>query len=158
MIYLLRIQDDFFSVGAGYRIAENSPTDGEFHDLTNSRLGKTPSTDSLSSAGTFLTAEGGYSGQLGHLIQLINGHTALLRATITSTECYSNSILIGATHEFLILELERAGKKTIWLRLDRRRDTSITMPQLFLSRGSTPANDTVGTNILALDKNTLISV
>jgi len=64
-----------------------------------------------------------------------------MQAKILSTECYTESI-VGVVHRFLILELHREGRKSIWLRLDRRSGRS--MLRLFRAAGTAPAKDIVG--------------
>lgn len=110
----------------------------------SSALSRMSSRLSMSSLATVLPIRGGYGGSLNHLIQLINSHTALYYATIASTECYSDSIITGISHRFLLIELARSGKKTIWLRLDRRPSKMVGVVRFVRSAGSTPANDTVG--------------
>lgn len=101
---------------------------------------------SVATTTTILPTQGGYGGQLSQLTHLISKHTALYYATILSTECYYQSIRLGIVHRFLLLELSRPGRKTIWLRLDRRRSTVVGTFQFLRSGGSTRANDTVRTN------------
>lgn len=97
---------------------------------------------SLSSIASFLPRRAS-NGQLSLLIELIDKHTALHNATVISTECYAESIVLRISHRFLLVELARPGKRTIWLRLDRRRHRDVSNVQFVRAGGSTPANDTV---------------
>ena len=98
---------------------------------------------SSTSVNTFLPQQGGYGGSLNLLCQLVDMYTALQYATIVSTECYTQRIAVQVVHRFLILELKREGKKTIWLRMDRRRSKLVNTQRFLFGRGSTDANDTV---------------
>lgn len=91
-----------------------------------------------------------YGSALGHLTQLIRKHTALYYTTIVSTECYSEPIRLGIVHRFIILALARPGKKTIWLRLDRRRSKRVGVFRFLRSAGSTPAYDTVNCSKISM--------
>lgn len=121
--------------------SEPSPSTSNF-SLIASKL-------SVSSAASFLHRSE-YSGPLSHLCHLISKHTALYYATIMSTECYSQPIRLGIVHRFLLMELARPGKKTIWLRLDRRRADAVGTLRFLGAGGSTPANDTVGASLESL--------
>lgn len=98
---------------------------------------------SVASICTFLPRRGGFGGQLNNLIQLIDADKVLQSAIILSTECCLQTIGAGIYHRYIVMQLERAGRKTIWLRLDRRRGSFVTNAQLLRSLGSTRANDTV---------------
>ena len=79
------------------------------------------------------------------ICDLIRTRRSLHRAEVVSTECYCRRR--GAIfHRFLILELRRAGRKDLWLRIDRRRDRYHPKLQ-FLTTLSTPANDLVCTKL-----------
>lgn len=86
-----------------------------------------------------------YGGMLNHLIQKISKHTTLYYTTIVATESYSELIRLGVYHRFLLLELAQPEKKTIWLRLDRRRSKRLGVFDFVWSGGSTSAYDTVST-------------
>lgn len=107
-----------------------------------SRMGSRVSASVLSLA-TFMPTQGSYAGQLVHLAQFISQYTALYYASIVSTECYSETMIAGISHRFLLMELSRPTKKRIWLRLDRRRSKIVSTTRFVGSGGSTPANDTV---------------
>lgn len=131
------------TIGEGKSVAGDFRNASEGQFGSSSMLSRVSSRFSVASTTTFLSPEGGYGGQLNHLTQLINKYTALYHATIVSTEGYTQPIRLGVPHRFLLLELARPGKKTIWLRLDRRRSTSIGTFGFVRSGGSTQANDTV---------------
>lgn len=79
---------------------------------------------------------------LPQLCDSISQHRSLQQAEIVCSEGYA--VRAGAViHRFLVLQLRRARRKMIWLRLDRLRSTKVS-PLGFLRAGaSTPANDTV---------------
>lgn len=77
---------------------------------------------------------------LGQLCSLIEEHRSLQSAEIITTEGYAQQIG-PVTHRFLVLELRRASKKTIFLRLDRRAGRTVL--SLMFSLGSAPACDKV---------------
>lgn len=108
-----------------------------------SKLSTRISMVSIASLATLFPPQGGYGGRLEHLCRMISAHSALQSARIVFTECYSRSIGFGIVHRFLILGLEREGRKRIWLRLDRRPSKTIRTWQFILAGGSTGANDTV---------------
>lgn len=71
---------------------------------------------------------------------LIRSHRFLRHATIRSSESYT--LFNGrVVHRFLVLELLRVGKPSVWLRLDRRPATSLARNIMHL--GSAPAHDEV---------------
>lgn len=72
----------------------------------------------------------------------INDHQSLQDAVIICTECYAEK-LGGVTHRFLVLELRRANRKTVWLRLDRRRGADVSFLRFVAFSGVTKANDRV---------------
>lgn len=98
---------------------------------------------SSTSISTILPANGGFGGSLSDLCGLIDSYTTLQNAQIVSTECYTEPIALGIVHRLLIVELERKGKKNIWIRLDRRREKLAGSMKFFLDRGTCRANDTV---------------
>lgn len=80
--------------------------------------------------------------KLDELVELIRSHISLQRAEILSTEGYkewSNGIL----HRFLVLELRRTSKASIWLRIDRRMQPNASKINFVLAMGESPAYDTV---------------
>lgn len=101
---------------------------------------------------------------LGHPLpsfpKLIDEHRSLQRARVISTEAYA-AYGGGVTHRFVVLELRRSGKKTLWLRLDRRRGKGVSTFDLLRRSGSTPSNDMVrGQSILrvTIKLNTCLSI
>lgn len=46
-------------------------------------------------------------------------------------------------HRFIVLELSRAKRKPIWLRIDRRKARETSAFRFLAAGGTTPANDTV---------------
>lgn len=129
------------TVGAGVSVA------GQFHNeasepmASSSVLSRVSTRLSVSSVASFLHRSE-YHGPLSLLTSLVSKHTALYYATILSTECYTQPIRLGIVHRFLLMELARPGKGTIWLRLDRR-PTEVSTLRFLGAGGSTPANDTV---------------
>lgn len=65
------------------------------------------------------------------------------QAEIVAAEGYKEWTGRGVLHRFLALELRRPHRKTIWLRIDRRRAPEVSAFRFLASRASTPANDTV---------------
>lgn len=110
---------------------------------SSSALSRISSRLSLLSTTTFLPSQGGYGGSLDDLTQLISKHTALYYATIECTECYAESIGLGISHRFLLMKLARQGKKSIWVRLDRRRSRVTSTMRFVRLGGLTEAHDTV---------------
>lgn len=69
---------------------------------------------------------------------MIQGHRSLQSAQIISSEGYVEHSI---PHRFLVLELHRDSRKTIWLRLERRAGQSTI--RLASGLGSAPAKDSV---------------
>lgn len=128
------------TVGEGQSVLEEFCA--ESLETASAKLSLISSKLSVSSTASFLHPSE-YCGTLSHMCQLIGKHTALYYATIISTECYQQPILFGIVHRFLLMELARPGKRTIWLRLDRRRSDAVGALRFLGAGGSTPANDTV---------------
>lgn len=85
---------------------------------------------------------------LERLCGVIGEHRSMRQAEIVTAEGYkewTGRVL----HRFLVLELRRPERKTIWLRIDRRRATEVSVLRFLASRASTPANDTVRRYIIA---------
>lgn len=79
---------------------------------------------------------------LNNVCDYIDHNDSLRTAEIISTECYRQQA--GAVrHRFIILELQRHGRKGEWLRLDRRRGEGVSILQFFAGSGTTKANDRV---------------
>jgi hypothetical protein len=76
------------------------------------------------------------------LCRFIDDNASLASANIVTTSCYSQ-IIVGVKHRFLILELSRGTRKTLWLRLDRRTDPMTGALRFLLNLGETPAHDVV---------------
>lgn len=131
------------TVGEGVSVADHFLTEAPEPLDSSTALSRISTRLSASTAATFLPSQGGYGGSLDNLTQLINSHTALYYATVVSTECYTESIGLGISHRFLIMELARPGKKTIWVRLDRRRSKVTSTFRFLQLGGSTEAHDTV---------------
>jgi hypothetical protein len=87
-------------------------------------------------------AFGVHSFTLRELCLLIDSHGSMASADIVTASCYSQTVRF-VKHRFLILELSRPGRKTLWLRLDRRTDPMTSLFRLILNGVSTPANDVV---------------
>lgn len=84
----------------------------------------------------------GRSMKLEDLVKLIRSQRSLQAATILSTEGYKQRHN-GVLHRFLVLELERERKSSVWLRIDRRADPDMNRVSLLLAAGESPAYDTV---------------
>lgn len=130
------------TVSEGVSVAEQFRNDPPEPSRPSSTLSRISSRLTISSVASFLHRSE-YSGPLSHLCQLISKHSALYYATIISTECYSQPIRLGIVHRFLLMELARPRKKTIWIRLDRRPSDTLGTLGLVGAVGSTPANDAV---------------
>ena len=79
---------------------------------------------------------------LQELCQVIDEHHSMQQAEITAAEGYkewAGTVL----HRFLVLELHRPKRKSIWLRIDRRKAQDVGTFRLLVARGTTRANDTV---------------
>ena len=74
-------------------------------------------------------------------------HKSLQKALIVSTECYAEKTAV-VTHRFIIMELQREGRKDIWLRLDRLRQRNISTLNFLAASGTSLSNDTVSTRVL----------
>lgn len=138
------------TVGEGVSVAELFRNEVPDPAGTASVFSLISSKLSVSSAASFLHRSE-YSGPLSHLSHLISKHTALHHATIVSTECHSQSNRLGIVHRFLLMELARPGKRSIWLRLDRRRSDNVGVVGFTGAGLSTPANDTVRARLSSTD-------
>lgn len=139
------------TVGEGVSVASQLRDEDIGPPSSSSVLSRVSSRLSVASAASFLRRSQ-YSGILTNLTQLISQHTALYQATIIATECYTQPIRLGVLHRFLMMELTRPGKKSIWLRVDRRRSAKVGALRFVLAGGSTPANDTVRPILLRLSE------
>ncbi|KAF8309921.1 hypothetical protein DL93DRAFT_2230639 [Clavulina sp. PMI_390] len=77
---------------------------------------------------------------LSELCDLITIRSSLANAEILSVESYSQRVNF-ITHRFLILRLRRQGRKDVYLRLDRRAASEISLTKLVFSGGHTVARD-----------------
>lgn len=80
---------------------------------------------------------------LATLCDLIAQCASLERAQILSVECYKEWSKYGVLHRFLVFHLRRPGRSDVWLRLDRKAITGVSIQKLIRSRGRTEANDVV---------------
>ncbi|KAF8322223.1 hypothetical protein DL93DRAFT_2163059 [Clavulina sp. PMI_390] len=83
---------------------------------------------------------------------LIARHPSLQSVDIVSSEAYKQTHQ-GITHRFLVLELHRPRKPTIWLRLDRRPQDGVSLFSFVFASGVTAANDSV---LVSAGKDTLV--
>lgn len=100
-----------------------------------------------SAATVIPSGAGGYGVPLEHLCRLITSYPSLQHAEIFASECYTKQIVsflgFSIVHRYLVLELRREGKKTLWVRLDRTPDRAIGVLSMMRFRGNTKANDVV---------------
>lgn len=94
------------------------------------------------STGTIVPSVGYMGLSIAELCELIEERHSLQQANIVMTESYKQHTG-GIVHRFLVLELEREGKKPVWLRLDRRLGKDVSKMSFILASGVTNANDTV---------------
>lgn len=78
---------------------------------------------------------------LSELCDLITEHHSLQKAEIISIEVYTEPAKVWG-HRFMILELRRPQRKTVYLRLDRRRTRKAVVRGLIGSR-TIMSDDTV---------------
>lgn len=72
----------------------------------------------------------------------IDDHPSLRATEIISSECYSE-LAKGVMHRFILLELCRPRRKTVWVRLDRRPEESMSFMRLLAMSKVTKPNDRV---------------
>lgn len=84
----------------------------------------------------------GMTMELGRLRELIEKHSSLQHVQIVETQGYKQK-RNGILHRFLILELQRQDKPSVWLRLDRRMHPNTSRIAFILASGESPANDSV---------------
>ena len=77
---------------------------------------------------------------LSELCDLIAARGSLSQAEIVSAECYVQHVGL-INHRFLILHLQRGGRKDIYLRIDRRADSDVSLTELVWASGQTRARD-----------------
>lgn len=75
------------------------------------------------------------------LLDVIRRHRSLHDAHIVRVDSYKKNGL--ARHHFIVLQLEREGRRQIWLRIDRRRDEKRSLVHFTVNGGTPPANDRV---------------
>lgn len=115
---------------------------------TLTRVSTSSSVNSTVSTSTVIpTNAGGYGMPLEHLCRLISSYPSLQDAEIVASACYTKRITsivgIAVLHRYLVLELRREGKKTIWVRLDRARSKASESRPFLRALGQTRANDVV---------------
>ena len=105
------------------------------------------SASSASSPGNFLTT--GIVPEIGRIVltlaelcSYVDVHRPLQLARIVSTACYAEDAG-SVIHRFLVIELHMPGRKTIWLRLDRRMANNVSFWDFLKASGETAANDAV---------------
>jgi len=76
------------------------------------------------------------------LCEFVPTSRSLQSAQIVSIEGYLQMIGV-VPHRFLVIHLQREGRKDAWLRLDRRTDSSVGTMRLIARGGRTKANDLV---------------
>lgn len=113
-------------------------------DSTLTRVSTIMSFNSTFSTSTVIPAGGGgYGIPLDHLCRLITSYPSLQDADIVASECYTKRIAPTVVHRYLVLELRREGKKTVWIRLDRTRFKAGGAMRFVRSGAQTKANDVV---------------
>lgn len=80
---------------------------------------------------------------LGQLCDFILKHPSLDSARINMCCSYLQRSALFIPHRFLILRLQRTGRRDVWLRLDRRRSAEVGLAAFSSELGVTRANDTV---------------
>ena len=90
---------------------------------------------------------------IAQLCEFISKNPSLHSAHIASCSSYIQRFALVIPHRFLIFQLEREGRKDVWLRLDRRTAKEAGTPGLVRGLGETPANDTVSLSQILFTKN-----
>lgn len=140
----LPLKTDFFTNENGIHFGFGSSLDADGHQFMDDPPLLTRTT---TIASTWSVSESDVIGiklEIGELAELIRSHSSLQRTEIVSTEGYKqtrNAIL----HRFLILELRRADKHPVWLRMDRRMYPDANRVSFLLESFQSPAYDTVST-------------
>lgn len=152
-----REQDDFLTVdnaaSASQQLRDMASKVAPKEPSKRASTFSTRSKGSMSTDLTFLPTAGGYGVPLEHLCRLIDAYPTLREGKIISSECYTSPMPGGLVHRFLMLELRREGRKTIWARLDRTRLKTVGAFQFFVSGGRTDSNDIVSNRALESDNN-----
>lgn len=136
----MRLQDEFFE---GTPVLEELKAHASSESLVLSRVSSRLSTNT---ADTFLPAGGILGAPLEHLCRLIDAYPSLRDADIVSSESFVEPLRLGIVHRFLLLELRRSGRKTIWARLERLRYKLASNWTFILAGAQTRANDSVSLN------------
>lgn len=139
-------QSDFFLNDDGLSFLENIPTLPQPSPIPQFPQQSVLSQLSITTSDTVMS-ENNLLLSFSQFCGLIEKHRSLQEAEIITTEGYAQQIG-GILHRFLVLELRRSGKKTIWLRLDRRAGRSAL--RLLLTLGSAPAHDVVSLSSIFL--------
>jgi hypothetical protein len=127
-------------------LLENKDIISRHPELIETPFSLVPTHESADSVGSVVPDAGKLGMPLKEFCDYIDAHQCLQQAEISSTECYAEQH--GAiTHRFLILELRRRNRRTIWLRLDRRLGKNTSTMSFLRSLGVTEANDVVGGRI-----------
>lgn len=96
----------------------------------------------VASVDTFLSNKSEPTVTLRALLDVINRHPSLQRARIVRADSYQK-FTGRVTHRFIILELQREGRQTIWLRIDRERASDRSVLNFVANKGTSLANDRV---------------
>ena len=86
-------------------------------------------------------SKGHTSYDIGEFCDVLRHSRKALDAYISSVELYTDTV--GVPHRYLILQVPRNGKRTLYIRLDRRRDHKQSVPQFFLNSSGSVASDGV---------------
>jgi len=132
-------QHAFFSDNDG-RSFISRDDESESPGPSRNPLSRTSTRLSVATAATAVPRLGVMDLSLSDTCKYISDHPSLQEAEIVSTECYVQN-LGGVMHRFLLLELRRANRKDVWLRLDRRRGGNVSLLRFFALSGVTKAND-----------------
>lgn len=79
---------------------------------------------------------------LSSLLDVISRHRSLQHARIVQADSY-HKFNGRVVHRFIVLELERDDRQTIWLRIDRRRDESLGLLSFVANRAKAQSDDRV---------------
>lgn len=150
----MRLQHAFLGLDEDDTAPLLPPRTGNVHGNNRLRPTSEASLDSIaypSRAPSVFTvvSNGILSLELDEMCDYIVGHRSLQNASIVSTETYGEKMGVFV-HRFVIMELRRQGKKDIWLRLERKRETHISTLNFIAASGKSHANDMVGLHISAM--------
>jgi hypothetical protein len=82
---------------------------------------------------------------IGEFVLEIRVDKRLQVARIVETESYAQSSVLGTTHRFLVVLVERDGKRNLWIRLDRLIKPNTGISGLLSRSCKTNPNDRVST-------------